>query len=99
MVENFDFKEAGFEEFAELSKGELIEVIAFAKVGDLRELLKNLGYCNVDKFKKAECIELIKIELEKYDKPKETKKQSSKIKETQDNLFRKSDDLDDWDFV
>lgn len=61
-----NFKEMEIEEFLELSKGELIELIAFAKVGDMKVFLKKLGY-KTSKMKKVDCIEALKDEIKNYE--------------------------------
>ena len=64
MVKNF--KEMEIKEFVELSKGELIELIAFAKVGEMKAFLKKLGY-KTSKMKKVDCIEALKDEIKNYE--------------------------------
>ena len=64
MVKNF--KEMEIKEFVELSKGELIELIAFAKVGEMKSFLKKLGH-KTSKMKKIDCIEVLKYELDNHE--------------------------------
>ena len=58
-----NFKELSMEEFVNLSKGELIELIAFAKVGEMKAFLKKLGH-KTSKMKKVNCIEMLKYEID-----------------------------------
>ena len=61
-----NFKEMEIKEFVELSKGELIELIAFAKVGEMKAFLKKLRY-KTSKMKKVDCIEALKDEIKNYE--------------------------------
>ena len=56
-------------EFKNLSKAELIDVIAFAKVGEIKAFLKKLGY-KTSKMKKIDCIEALKNEINKEEEIK-----------------------------
>lgn len=64
-----NFREMEIEEFKNLSKDELLETMAFAKVGEIKVFLKKLGY-KTSKMKKADCIEALKIELSKAEETK-----------------------------
>lgn len=64
-----NFREMEIEEFKNLSKGDLIETVAFAKVGEIKAFLKKLGY-KTSKMKKTDCIEALKNEINKEEETK-----------------------------
>lgn len=64
-----NFREMEVEEFRNLSKDELLETMAFAKVGEIKAFLKKLGY-KTSKMKKIDCIEALKVELSKAEETK-----------------------------
>lgn len=64
-----NFREMEIEEFVTLDKSELVELIAFVKVGEIKAFLKKLGY-KTSKMKKADCIEALKVELSEAEETK-----------------------------
>lgn len=62
------------EEFKNLTKEQLLETMAFAKVGEIKAFLKKLGY-KTSKMKKADCIEALK----EISKTEETKADNSEL--------------------
>lgn len=64
-----NFREMEIEEFVTLDKSELVELIAFAKVGEIKAFLKKLGY-KTSKMKKIDCIEALKVEISKIEETK-----------------------------
>lgn len=74
MVKNF--KEMEIEEFVGLSKRELVELIAFAKVGEMKAFLKKLGYNKTSKMKKVDCIEALKDEIKNYEEAEKSEDRS-----------------------
>ena len=69
-----NFREMEIKEFKNLEKSELLETVAFAKVGEIKAFLKKLGY-KTSKMKKIDCIEALK----EISKTEETKADNSEL--------------------